>query len=159
MCCCFVFYLYHIKIASLCMGWYHMQVKNPTSYFIIWKVIKCIFIIIKWNEINIFVHIFMLVDNSQSLPIASRIILSMLPHFRFYRKSQLCKGLGKIRSCFFFLLLFLNTYDVSTTIRATLHLYIPFQIWIAVYASCFSSSWWSRTVLIMVTEKLRHIQI
>lgn len=102
VCCHFAFYLYHIKIvfALLCMGWYHMRVQNSMSYFIIWKVIKCIFIIIKGRGRNIFVHIFIHVDNSQTLPLASRIILTTLPHFRFYRKPQLCEGLEKIRSCF-----------------------------------------------------------
>lgn len=77
-----------------------MRVQNSMSYFIIWKVIKCIFIIIKGRGRNIFVHIFIHVDNSQTLPLASRIILTTLPHFRFYRKPQLCEGLEKIRSCF-----------------------------------------------------------
>jgi len=70
------------------------------SYFIIWKVIKRIFIIIKGRGRNIFVHIFIHIDNCQTLPVASRMMLSTLPHFNFCRKTQLCKGLGKIR-CFF----------------------------------------------------------
>lgn len=82
-----------------------------------------------------------MLDFSQTLPIATRIILSALPHFRFYRKPQFSKGLGKIRSCFS--VCFFKYIDISTTVRTTLHLYIPFQIWTAVYASCFSSSWWS----------------
>lgn len=53
------------------------------------------------REKYFWLHFLCFKDNSQTLPIADRIMLSPLPCFRFYRKLQLCKGLGKIRSCFF----------------------------------------------------------
>lgn len=82
VCCHFEFYFQPIKIvfALLCMGWYHMQ--NSVSYFIVCKVVKCIFIIIKGRQRNIFAHILIHIDNSQTLPIESRITLSTLSHFR-----------------------------------------------------------------------------
>lgn len=82
VCCHFevCFYPVQIVFALLCMGWYHMQ--NSVSYFIICKAVKCIFIIIKGRQRNISAHILIHIDNSQTLPIASRITLSTLPHFR-----------------------------------------------------------------------------
>lgn len=98
-----------------------MQVENFMSYLIIWKVFKCIFIIIKERWRNIFVPIFTHRD-SQPLCTARRMILPTSHHFRFYRKPHMCIGAGFCLPFFFSFFLFLGTCDISETIRATLHL-------------------------------------
>jgi len=97
------FYLDCVKIVLvlLCMEWCHMQVENFMSYLIIWKVFKCIFIIIKERWRNIFVPIFTHRD-SQPLCTARRMILPTSHHFRFYRKPHMCIGAGFCLPFFFF---------------------------------------------------------
>lgn len=98
-----------------------MQVENFMSYLIIWKVFKCIFIIIKERWRNIFVPIFThrefpAIMYSEKNDITNFTSLQILQKTTYVHRSWL------LFAFFFSFFLFLGTCDISETIRATLHL-------------------------------------